>query len=109
MIALLNYLPFLILAVTLFFAVRFAYAKSFKKTAYTVVAGLIALFAVNALTPSYMPKGTVPDNSVPAFEPSTAEVQNRLREPKPEVEQRQILEEKLDWEEKAEQSKTEDN
>lgn len=105
MIVALNYLPFLIIAIGAYFTYRNIVAKKYKPAGIVAAVTVAAVILLNSLTPSYMPKGTVRENPVPAFEPSQAEIQNRLREPVPEAEQRQILEEKLDWEEKAEESK----
>lgn len=107
MIALLNYLPYALIAIGAYLVYRSVLAKKYQTAAWHAFVTICLVILLNSLTPSYMPKGTVRDNTVPAFEPSQAEIQNRLREPVPEAEQRKALEDKLDWEQKVEESKTE--
>lgn len=105
MIALLNYLPAIIIIATIFLTIRAVNAQNTKRAGYTVAVGFIATMVVLALTPSYMPKGRVPGNTVPPFEASNAEIEDRLRAPKPHEEHLKRLEEKTDWKRKIEETK----
>lgn len=105
MIFLLNYAYLILLAVAVFVAWRFKFKT--KPTLWIAGIYIATLLALNAVTPSYMPKGTVRDNQVSQFEAVDAPVENRLRQARTEEEHDERLSKGLDWKQKAEQSKAE--
>lgn len=98
MILLLNYLPWLIVLLSLYLACR-VYHKNKRLAIYVLVAGAVAvrLLLMLAAT-SYIPKGTVAPLGNPAFDASTTEVQDRLRKPERDSkESAEHLKELSDW------------
>ena len=73
MIVLLNYLPWIILCVSIFCSLRFGGIKWFIL--------IVASFAVSVATPSYMPKGIVGRTTLPEFD-QKGEVVDNLAKPK---------------------------
>lgn len=56
-------------------------AIHFKKV-WPLILGLVVLLGYNMIQPSYMPKGTVPRDHVPAFEEKDLEIRNIQLQPK---------------------------
>ncbi len=109
MILALNYAFWVLIALVVFGAVQ-AYRVKHPalKYAFVTLALFSAFFAFlvrNAV--SYTPKGEVPALSNPAFEPSDAEMQDRLK--KPDENHEEKLEEKLDWKQQIEDTKAQSN
>jgi len=91
MIFILNILPLLIVA--LFAALGFKKYKGGTLKISNVLVMLVvcisSIILLNAVTPSYMPKGKPPVLSNPAFEKSDAEITDRNLKPSKTEEERQ--------------------
>lgn len=107
MVILLNYLPLITVLVGMYFVWRFIEAKKTRKALIALGATVLISMGIAAVTPSYMPKGTVREASVPHFDTVETPVENRLRQARTEEEHSERLNEGLDWKEKAAQSKAE--
>lgn len=94
MILLLNYLPWIIVILALL-AVR-KWPK--RRNVLFIAAVCLVFLAALAGNSGYIPKGTVAPLSNPAFDSSTAEVQDRLRKPERDSkESAEHLKELSDW------------
>lgn len=91
MVALLNFLPSIIVVTAcLFLYWRYTKHKLTLNLFTAVIIGLVVVLTVlQNITPSYMPKGASPQMDNPAFEQSSAAMQDRLRKPELAPEQRQ--------------------
>lgn len=103
MIAILNYLHIIVLVITALLIYRFR--ASGKKMLWTGVAGAVILLALQAFTPSYMPKGAPHRQTLAPMEPSTAVVEDRLSKPDTLEERDARLNDELDWREQIEEEK----
>lgn len=102
MIALLNYLPWIIIACGVFVIVK-------KPEWYgrTLLICFLLIAAIIVLTPSYLPKGTAqPMPTVEPPEQREIEARDDLRAPDPEVLER--FEERADWKKQVEENKKPD-
>lgn len=105
MIGILNYLHIIVLVLTAF--AIYSFRSSVKKMLWSGAVGAILLLALQAFTPSYMPKGSPRRVELPAMETSDAVIEDRLSRPDSLEERDARLEEKLDWEQKIKDSKAE--
>jgi hypothetical protein len=97
MVILLNYLPVVLLVLSLWLGYGvFRQPTSKSKKVYLTLAILLLLAAVVA-TPSYAPKGTVPKLPNPPLVSAPAEMQDRLRKPMPPEQRQQEFEKAFDW------------
>lgn len=107
MVLLLNYLPYLFIALGLYLSI-FYFPKKYKGTdkvgksiVITILATIASWFILAALTASYMPKGTVERIPVPDFTQDPAvetKVENRLlNTAKPKEEAQKDFEAMVDW------------
>lgn len=105
MVLLLNYLPWIVLAVTFIVMMHFFIEDKQKALVMTFATGGLAFFLLVILAgSSYLPKGEpVARNDTPAFEVKEAQLKNDLRELDEKVQA--DLEKKLDWEQKVEENK----
>ena len=81
MVIFFNLLIFIVsfsVGIGIFYLVKF---KSWKKLAILLIVWIAFVFGSMVLNPSYLPKGEVSRSSVPAFEKSDLEMQNRLLQP----------------------------
>lgn len=86
MVLLLNYLPWIIIAigaVAVYKSVTLAGPASIKAVFFSVIGTLIALVILQGVTAGYLPKNPSSHVKIPSpeFEPTDAEIQNRLRSP----------------------------
>lgn len=108
MVVLFNYLPMLLMLIGVCFIYYFSVHKLNAKGALITLGVMVLVYiALAAITPSYLPKGSVHKTANVEFEESNAEIQDRLRVARPEEEHDARLDEGLDWKEKAEKSKQE--
>lgn len=98
MIFLLNYLPWLIGLLTTYLVIR-TQRKNKRLAFWILVSGCVATWLLLTLAAtSYIPKGTVAPLGNPAFDSTTAEVQDRLRKPgRNSKEAAEFLKEQSDW------------
>ena len=91
MVALLNFLPALIVAGALYLTYRWHKKKTLnRETGLGLFVGMVVVLTIlNSITPSYMPKGDVRKLPNPTFEKSDAEIQDRNRKPELTTEERQ--------------------
>lgn len=91
MVILLNYLPWIAVAVA--FAVGYRMHKSgkltFSKGVIIAAVTVLVIGILQAATPSYMPKPEVKRLPNPTFEQRDAEVEDRLKKPELSTEERQ--------------------
>lgn len=91
MVALLNFLPALIVLGALYLAYRWHKKKTlnWESGLGLFVTTVVVLVILNSITPSYMPKGDVKKLPNPTFEKSDAPIQDRNRKPELTTEERQ--------------------
>lgn len=108
MVLLLNYLPWIVLAVTFIAMMHFFIEDKQKALVMTFATGGLAFFLLVILAgSSYLPKGEpVARNDTPAFEVKEAQLKNDLRELDEKVQA--DLERKLDWKDKTKENKDND-
>ena len=75
---LLNFIVSFFVGVEVFYLFR---SKSWKKLVALLIVWVVFVYGIMVLQPSYLPKGEVSRSSVPAFEKSDLEMQNRLLQP----------------------------
>lgn len=110
MVLFLNLAPSLLVIIGALVMIFFFIKRKILHMFGTSVVVLVLAFLLQAISPSYLPKGMagVPE-SLPEWEETEARIEDRLRKPAPDHEE--VLEEDLDWKEQVEQekNKTESN
>lgn len=86
MVALLNYMPYIILALGIFVAYKVWKRNGVDRNKQLIVTGIttfVLLLALQVLTAGYIPKNRASNVGIgmPEFEQSEAQVENRLRSP----------------------------
>lgn len=100
MVLLLNYLPWIIIAIGGFFIYKFAMKKQVKAVTISVISTIVSLVVLQGLTAGYIPKVRSSDTKIgaPAFEVSEAEIKNIQRRPARLGEDSEArFNEKTDW------------
>ena len=87
MVVLLNLISALLVLSALFSLYKWVKTKERKHALY--LAGYIAaIWLYTFLLPSYLPKGEIKRSAIPEFTQTTAEIENRARQPVPQEERR---------------------
>lgn len=80
MVLLLNLIPFVVIALA---AASVIYFKTVKVAAIAATVVLLFAFLYPKIQPSYLPKGDIQRTTVPGFELSNAQIEDRNRKPVP--------------------------
>lgn len=105
MIFLLNYLPIVLFLIGTLITYRYVVKGKSKSAAYSIFLTCLVVVLYLSFATSYMPKGVVHKPTLPAFEESDAQIEDRLRAPLSEEEHDARLDEGLDWKKRVEQEK----
>lgn len=84
-----NILPWIIIAATIVAVFKTKYPLQ------SFVVGVVLFILYTFLQPSYLPKGTVSISELPAFEPSSAVIEDRNSKPVPLDERDKAIREKV--------------
>ena len=116
MVALLNYMPYIILALGFFVSYKIARRNGVDRNKQLIVTGIttfVLLLALQVLTAGYIPKNRASNVGIgmPEFEQSEAQVENRLRSPELDSKaSEEKIKEISDWrKDKAEREATKDD
>lgn len=88
MIVFLNYLPAIMLATGMGLVACLLWAGKHKASLIVAVSILVLLLVLKAVTPSYMPKGTVPKLPLVVEQEESPPMQNRILKPEMTKEER---------------------
>jgi cell division protein FtsN len=106
MIALLNYLPTILLVLTGILTLMYVHKEKYGTAVIAALCGIVLTLITAIYFTSYGPKGTVPKSTVPPFEAVEAPMENRLLQPAKTSEQRrEDYYELTDWKATVEQAK----
>lgn len=89
MVAILNLLPINIILIFIGLIVLFYEQRRYKLAIVTLILGCGLVYITHAITPSYIPKGTIQPLTLPEFEQTIIPSENRLLTPTLNEQERQ--------------------